>query len=160
VFTAVPDSAFSMSVLPGISEPAIRGQARLRVFGFSIHDATLFTQRGEAYVAGKPAALQLVYLRSFSAEQLTKSTQEELERVLGPSPTVAADTAKLATCFRDVKASDSFTAITSSPNDLRLYLNGQQTCKLNDPQLATRFLSIWLSDKSRSPAMSKKLRGN
>lgn len=144
---------------PGLTNPAIVGQARLSFLGFAAYDAILFTENAAPYTPGKPVALELTYRRQFTAKQLTDATATELKRLFGASADMMAAAQRLGTCFRSVNAGNRFTAVSRNANDLQLYLNGTRTCQLGDPQIAQRFLAIWLSDQSRYPSLSRQLRG-
>lgn len=145
--------------ISGLSDPKLRGEARLSILGIVAYEGRLFTEGGIAFAPNSPAALELVYRRAFSAAQLARATRSELERLYPGAGGIEVSIAAIQTCFRDVDDGDSYMAISQSPDSLALWLNGTQTCRLTQPGIGQRFLSIWLSDESRYPRLSRQLRG-
>lgn len=144
------------AVLPGAT---VRGEATLRFLGVPVYRAALFTANGAAFDWKKPMALRLKYAMSFEAGELVSATRKEMARIEGTQPDHAEIEGKLAPCFRDVVSGDAFVAATAGPDALSFWLNGSQTCTLRHAQIAQRFLSVWLSENSRSPRQSRQLRG-
>lgn len=137
----------------------LRGQADFRFLGVKIYGAELFTPKAAAYQPQAPVALRLTYHRQISASQFLRSTMSELDRIEGSRSDHADLRLALAPCFRDVSAQDSYVAFGAGPNDLRLARNGQETCRVQRPGISPRFFGIWLSDQSRSPRLTRQLRG-
>ena len=145
--------------IPGLDNPAEVGSATLSFLGFTVYRGRLFTEEGRSFAPGEPVALEIIYNRDFSAEQMLDTTRSELERVEPGRPGQDALVDRLADCFRDVSRGDQFLAASESPDRLRLWLNGTQTCDVRGDEIGKRFLSIWLSDNSRFPRLSRQLRG-
>lgn len=144
--------------LPGVPNAALAGEVEIRILGFKAYDARLYTNGGSAYAVGAPAALALTYRRGFGQGLLTRAVEGELKRVYGEA-SATADMTALADCIREVKAGDQFVAISRNSADLRVFLNGKETCAIRQEGLPARFLSLWLSDNSRHPDLSRVLRG-
>jgi hypothetical protein len=153
------DAVRASADITGLSDPTRIGEARLSFLGFVIYEGQLFTERGRPFSPGEPVALEILYRRSFSAQQMLQATYDELGRVEGRAPDQQQLVTRLSSCFRDVGDGDRFLAISRGPDDLELKLNGTRTCAVNAPRLGERFLSIWLSDNSRFPRLSRRLRG-
>lgn len=145
--------------ISGLSNPTRIGEARLSFFGFVIYEGQLFTEGGRPFAPGEPVALEIRYRRDFSAQQMLQATYDELGRVEGRAPDQRELVSRLASCFRDVTDGDSFLDISRSADQLELKLNGARTCDVRAPRVGERFLSIWLSDNSRFPRLSRRLRG-
>ena len=143
----------------GLAAPVKLGEATLRVLGKTLYSATLHTEGSAQFSWSQPLSLRLDYAYGFTATQLVKATGREIERIEGQRPDQAALLAKLAPCFRDVGPGDSFVALSTASDKVALRLNGQQTCAVTYPRLRQRFLGIWLSPDSRSPRLSRQLRG-
>ena len=143
----------------GLATPVKLGEATLRVLGQTVYSATLHTEGPRQFNWSQPLSLRIDYDYSFTAAQLVKATGREIERIEGPRADQATLMQKLAPCFRDVGPGDSFMAISKSANQVELRLNGKQTCNVTHPELRQRFLGIWLSPNSRSPRLSRQLRG-
>ncbi len=142
-----------------LRDPVVVGAAEVRLFGFKLYDARLLTPGGRTYDPDRPHALELRYARSFDRESLLRATRKELERIQGGQQGVDQAMDRLRPCFRDVSSGDRFKATAHAPNNLSFHLNGRQTCVVEGPSLARRFLAIWLSDSARDPGLSRKLRG-
>ncbi len=142
-----------------LRNPIVIGEAEVRLLGFKLYDARLLTPGGSRFDPGRPHALELRYARSFDRESLLQATRKEMERIQGSSQDVGPAIERLRPCFRDVSSGDRFKATALAPDSLSFHLNGRQTCLVQGPSLASRFLSIWLSDKSRDPELSRRLRG-
>ncbi|MEO3416379.1 chalcone isomerase family protein [Roseovarius sp. CAU 1744] len=139
--------------------PALRGEATFRWLGVPLYTARFFTPDGQALSWQKPAALQLIYARDFSRQSLVDATMSELERMEGTRADHAELAQKLVPCFRDVGEGDQFVAIATTTDEVQLYFNGAPTCQLRHAEINARFLGIWLSDNSRAPELSRRLRG-
>ncbi|MGY6411698.1 MAG: chalcone isomerase family protein [Alkalilacustris sp.] len=157
--TIGPAELRSSTVIPGIENPTEIGSATLNFFGFTVYRGRLFTEDGRAFTPGEPVALELVYNRNFTAEQMLDTTRSELARVEPGREGQDALVETLAGCFRDVGRGDQFLAASESPDRLRLWLNGALTCDVEGDEIGKRFLSIWLSENSRFPRLSRQLRG-
>lgn len=137
----------------------LRGQADFTFLGARIYGAELFTGGGGAYRAGRPVALRLTYYRQITSGQFLRSTMSELARIEGARADHAEIRAKLSGCFQNVGSGDTYVAYSSGASDLRLLRNGRETCRVSHAGIGSRFLDIWLSDQSRSPRLTRQLRG-
>lgn len=137
----------------------LRGEATFRWLGLPLYTARLFTPGGGALSWAKPVGLELVYARNISRQSLVDATVSELERIEGSRADHGVIGQKLVPCFRDVSDGDRFVATTTSADEVQLFFNGARTCRVRHEDLGARFLNIWLSDDSRSPALSRQLRG-
>ena len=158
VFGAAGDLRAS-TVIPGLEDPSVVGSATLSFLGFTIYRGRLFTENGRDFTPGDPVALEIVYNRNFTAEQMRDTTRDELARVEPGRDGQDVILERLAECFRDVSRGDQFLAASEGPDRLRLWLNGTLTCDVQGDGIGERFLSIWLSDNSRFPRLSRQLRG-
>lgn len=141
----------------GIDAPKRLGQASFSFLGAKLYSATLYCDR-ESFAWDADISLELVYSRSIKKSALIKATMIELKRMEGTRGDQSAIAQQLETCFANVGKGDSFVATATQNNQVRLYLNGSQSCTLKADNIKKRFLGIWLSDNSRSPALSKQLR--
>ncbi|GGE12865.1 hypothetical protein SAMN05421774_10397 [Gemmobacter megaterium] len=145
--------------IPDLSNPVAIGQAQLRVLGFLAYEGRLYTEGGARFDPEAPSALLLTYNRAFSARQLTRATETELRRIAPQASGLGQMLNLVSDCFRDVAQGDRYLAISPRPDELRLMLNGTETCRISYPEVGKRFLAIWLSDNSRFPRLSRQLRG-
>lgn len=147
------------SSVDGLSQPQKLGEATMRWLGLPIYNAALYTQGSNQFSWTQPIALELEYLRSFPASQLTKSTLDELERIEGPRSDHSALIGKLGRCFRDVSKGDRLMAYSSTASKVSFSFNGGAACTVSHSGVRERFLGIWLSDSSRSAKLTRRLKG-
>lgn len=142
-----------------LRNPVPIGNAEVRLFGFKLYDAALLTTNGARFDPARPHALELTYARSFDRDALLDATLKEMRRIEGRREDHGAMIETLRPCFRDVATGDRLEATALGPSKLTFSFNGASTCVVEGPFLATRFLSIWLSDKARDRRLSQQLRG-
>ena len=140
------------SVLPGAE---LRGQATLRFLGLPLYHARLYTPGGMAFDWQKDLALELTYLRSLTEADLVNSTMRELSRTGEPMPVQD----QLVDCFDDVGEGDRYLAVSNGPDELLFWRNDRRMCALSYPRIKERFMAIFLGENTRSPAFTRKLRG-
>ena len=133
--------------------------ASVSVLGFSAYDTILYTPSGQSFDWDAPMALEITYRRAFSADLLIDATRKEIDRIEGGPSDLDQVIGTLTTCMRDVGDNDQFLANAPTPDRIIFTLNGATTCDVTYPELRKRFLSIWLSDDSRFPRLSRQLRG-
>ena len=161
VLLAVALSSFAItSEARELRNPVVIGSAEVRLFGFKLYDASLLTPNGARFDPGRPHALELTYARPFDRDALLDATLKEMRRIEGLRGDHGVMMDRLHSCFRDVEVGDRLKATALGPNRLAFALNGAPTCAVDGPSMATRFLSIWLSDSARDRRLSQKLRGD
>ena len=145
----------------------LAGTARLKVWGFQVYDASLWVAprfRRDDYTA-HAFALELRYLRDFSAAALARQSIEEIRR---NSP--AIDDAQalrweglLQASFFDVKKGQRITGIYQPASagaagpSATFVADGLPATRINDPELAKLFFGIWLSPNTSQPDMRREL---
>ncbi len=143
----------------GLVQPVELGTVTLRWLGLVVYRARLHTDGARRFDWGSPLALEIEYFRSIDREDLIQSTRSEIMRIEGTQPDLDTLVGKLGSCFRNVGKGDVFTAVSTRPDRMELYLNGERTCNIRHSDVRKRFLGIWLSEKSRSARLSAELRG-
>lgn len=137
----------------------IVGAVSFRVLFWRMFDASLWSTDG-IFDWREPFALSLTYARDFSADQLTKKTVEEMSRLSGqPEGAFAGFGADFMTCIDDVGEGDRITAVSLAQDKARLFLNGEERCALERPDLRRHFFGIWLSRDSAFPDATTRLIG-
>lgn len=157
LFMTQPASADIPEDVPG--GLAMRGQVEFDFLERTFFVATLYTPEAVALDWQKPLALKLDYNRWFAGALLVYSSMFELNRMEGFKTDHNGIRKQLKTCFKTVQKGDTYLAIAQQPNAIEFRRNGTQTCVLEADKIAMRFLSIWLSDTSREPALAMALRG-
>lgn len=160
-FAAAPVRALDGSAVIArvFTDAQLRGEATFRWLGLPLYTARLFTPGGQALAGANPVGLELIYARNITRQSLVNATVSELERLEGSQADHGIIGQKLAPCFRDVTDGDRFVATATKANELQVFFNGARTCRISHEKLGARFLNIWLSQNSRSPALSRQLRG-
>ncbi len=140
--------------------PQMLGSADVRVLGFNLYKAELWTEEKAPFAFEQPFALSLTYKRSFSASQLSRSSIKEMARIedksvrdLEPYGSV------LESCFADVQEGDRITGLSDGDNGALFFVNGQRSCEIDDPAFADSFFAIWLSEQTRDRRSRAKLLG-
>ncbi|WP_115718709.1 chalcone isomerase family protein [Gallaecimonas mangrovi] len=134
--------------LPAVGQWQLKGEGRFEYLFWDIYDARYFTD-------GSSQALSLTYLRNIDAQDIVEQTGKEW-RHLGLYQQPWVDWFKRY--CPNVKKGDVL-RMDVSPKQTRFLLNGQLLATNTDPQFGPAFLAIWLSDKTRAPALRQKLLG-
>ena len=147
------------SELPGAR---VQGGGRMRVFGFHVYDARLFT--GNAPVgadwAAAPLALELQYGRAFGGADIAERSLTEMRR----QGEIAAATGErwltaMKSLFPDVRAGDRITGLLRPDGTTRIFHNGQPRGEVRDADFTRLFFGIWLSPRTSEPALRNALLG-
>ncbi len=139
------------------------GQTRLSVWGFKIYDARLWSPPGlnARNFASQPLALELAYLRDFTAADIAERSLKEMRRSANLSAAQAQQwTAEMLRVFPDVKAGDRVLCLHRPGISASFWLNGRSIGEIADAEFARLFLGIWLSPQTSEPAMRLALLGS
>ncbi|MDP2221600.1 MAG: chalcone isomerase family protein [Hydrogenophaga sp.] len=144
------------TVRAALQDKQLQGQARLRVWGFEVYDASLWAgpgfdaQRYEQHRFG----LELSYLRSLKGRAIAERSIEEM-RGIAPITTEQATRwlAAMSELFPDVQRGDRITGVHVPGSGARFYLNGRLRGELADDAFSSLFFGIWLSPNTSQPAM-------
>jgi len=132
------------------------GQARLRVWGFEVYDASLWAGPGfdPQRFEQQRFALELSYLRDFKGRKIAERSIEEMRGIGSFSPEQASRWLEaMSTLFPDVQRGDRITGVHVPGSGVRFYWNGRLRGELADAQFAQLFFGIWLSPNTSQPAM-------
>ncbi|WP_095590133.1 hypothetical protein [Actibacterium ureilyticum] len=140
------------AVLPGAE---LRGSAVFRFLGVPLYEARLYTPGGQPFDWQQDFALELRYRKGLSQRDLVDSTLVEMDR-LGAAPPVRD---QLERCFQDVARGDRYLAVTRGADAVRFWRNGVPTCTLAHPRITRDFMAIFLGERTRSRAFTRKLQG-
>lgn len=149
---------------PGLLLPSARrlGQARLRFFGLSVYDASLWVEPGfdVADFGRHRFALELHYLRTLYGKAIAERSLKEMRGVGGVSEAQAERwLSAMLKLFPDVKDGDHITGLHVPGAGARFFLNDQPLGEVPDPEFAQRFFGIWLSAATSEPQMRAQLIG-
>tara|TARA_R110002096_G_scaffold13392_4_gene47572 strand:- start:328 stop:834 length:507 start_codon:yes stop_codon:yes gene_type:complete len=152
-------AAMPQEVTTALPQAKPVGSAKVSFLFWRVFEANLWSDADE-FSWQRPLALSLVYRRDFSAQELTDSSIQEMDRLTDWSrQDLATFRTDLAPCMANVGDGDRITAVGRSEDSVEIYLNGQQRCSLEQPGLRRAFFSIWLSQNSKFPEQSRQLLG-
>ena len=151
-----PNAAFSRPEVSGLGGVVPTAPVRLRVWGFEVYDARLWTPAGfrHASYAQFPFALELQYLRKLEGSAIASRSIEEMRRV-GPFSDAQAQSwlAAMRELFPDVRQGERITGINLPGVGAEFWVNGQRVGVVKDPAFARLFFGIWLDERSSEPKM-------
>ncbi len=150
-----PESA--ESPLPGTR---LAGQGLLRYYGFEVYRARLWVPPGleaDDYAA-HPLALELTYLRDFSAEAIARRSLQEMQRQQAiPAEQAARWQQALQAALPDVKKGNRLTGVYRPGAGAVFSMRGRVVGEVADAQFARLFFGIWLSPRTSEPALRQAL---
>ncbi len=147
------------SPLPGVQ---LQGQMRYRWFGLQVYDGRLWSAspvRADDY-ATREFALELIYARALRGVEIADKTISEMRRIADFSDAQAGiwlDFMRAA--FPDVQPGDRLLGVHRPGQGVSFFHNGRPTRTLADAAFPSRFFGIWLSPRSREPALRDALLG-
>lgn len=144
-------------VLPAAT---LAGSSQVTVWGFEVYDAKLWVAPGfKASEYERHAfALELIYLRDFTNEAITKRSLAEMQRQPGfPPARLQAWQQLLRGAFPDVRKGDRITGIYRPGDETVFMTNGQRTGVVRDAEFSRLFFGIWLSVHTSEPRLREAL---
>ncbi len=136
------------------------GGGLLRIFGFQIYNAYLWTPVGSTFDPTQPHVLDIHYLRTFSAKQLAERSIDEMRgQGTGSEAVYPKWTSEMLRVFADVKEGDRLTGVATTHRTAKFFHNGTFRGEVTDPAFTDAFFGIWLSDKTSQPGMRDRLLG-
>ncbi len=148
------------SAKAGMPELNVLGGGLLRVLGFQVYNAYLWTPAGSAFDRTKPHVLDLQYLRNFSAKKLAERSIDEMRgQGIGDEAVYVKWLAEMERVFADVKEGDRLTGVVTPTRTSKFFHNGAYRGEVTDPMFTDAFFGIWLNEKSSQPRMRNKLLG-
>jgi hypothetical protein len=144
--------------LPGAR---IIGTGEFRMFGFDVYNARLWSA-AQPFVSDQPFALELIYQRRISREDLVKASVKEIKRLSGTSVSagqLAQWQAQMQEAFVDVEAGTRLTGIYLPGQGARFFVGQQLLYEVKDPVFARVFFDIWLDPRTSNPELREQLLG-
>jgi hypothetical protein len=133
---------------------------RLRVWGFEVYDARLWTPRGfrHSQAMQHPFALELQYLRKLEGSAIASRSIEEMRR-LGSFSEAQAQSwlTALRELFPNVGQGERITGINVPGVGAEFWVNGQRAGVVKDETFARLFFGIWLDERTSEPKMRAQL---
>lgn len=160
--TLVQASAPEPTVIAALQGKQGTDKVRLRVWGFEVYDARLFTVNGfnAEQFGDHRFGLELSYLRSFKGSDIAQRSIDEMRNVTEVTPAQADGWLKaMSAIFPDVQRGDRITGVHLPGSGARFYLNDRLLGDIADEAFSRSFFGIWLSPKTSQPRMRETLIG-
>jgi len=136
------------------------GQARLRFFGLSVYDATLWAEPGfdAAQFERHRFVLELHYLRTLYGKAIAERSLKEMRGVGRVSEAQATRWLEaMIQLFPDVKDGDHIAGLHLPGEGARFTLNDRRLGDVPEAEFARLFFGIWLSPATSEPQMRGQL---
>jgi len=124
---------------------------------FKVYDVALYTESGRYDASQFPLALRIKYARKIKNTDLIDSTIQEWKKQNIQWKNTWID--ELSQIWPSVNENDELMLYVDKQQVSYFYLNNEMLGSINDPLFASRFLSIWLSEKTTQPTLRKQLLG-
>jgi hypothetical protein len=138
------------------------GTGKLTFFGLNVYDASLWVSSGfKANDFDDHAfALDLHYLRNFSAADIAKRSLDEMQRIEPVPQEKATQWIKaMSEAFPNVKKGDRLIGVHQPSGGATFWLNGKRSGEIRDAEFSRQFFAIWLSPKTSQPKLRLALLG-
>lgn len=157
---ANPNAQYTRPEVVGLGGVVPTAPVRLRVWGFEVYDARLWTPRGfrHSQAAQFPFALELQYLRKLEGSAIASRSIDEMRRV-GSFTDVQAQNWLVAMreLFPNVNAGERITGVNLPGEGAEFWVNGQRVGVVKDTAFARLFFGIWLDERTSEPKMRAQL---
>lgn len=163
--SAAFDDAHKIAPLPQALTDRFSGNWRVHGQGlftwsvFRVYRAALHVT-GDGFKADGLYALDLNYLRNVTAEQITETSVQEMQRISG----VDAGTAErwgelLRGILPDVKLGDRLIGVFQPGFGVSFYSREASLGEIREPAFVDAFAAVWLDEQTRAPVLRAKLLG-
>jgi Chalcone isomerase-like len=157
---ASPNAEFKRPEVSALSGVVPTAPVRLRVWGFEVYDARLWTPvtfRHSQY-ALHSFALELQYLRRLEGAAIASRSIDEMRRV-GSFTDAQAQSwqAAMRVLFPNVGPGERITGINLPGVGAEFWVNGQRVGAVHDSAFARLFFGIWLDERTSEPKMRSQL---
>jgi hypothetical protein len=157
---ASPNAAYSRPEVTALGGVVPTAPVRLRVWGFEVYDARLWTPVGfrHGQYPQFPFALELQYLRRLEGSAIASRSIDEMRRVGSFSEAQAQSwLSTLRELFPNVNQGERITGINLPGVGAEFWVNGQRVGLVKDPAFARLFFGIWLDQRTSEPQMRTQL---
>ena len=144
-----------------VPEARVVGAGELRLFGFRIYSARLWSP-AQPLAADTPFALELTYHRAISRDDLVDASVREIRRLYGDTVTaaqLAGWRVQMLRAFVDVEPGARITGVHLPGVGARFYAGTQLQHEVRDAAFAAAFFAIWLDPRTRNPDLRAQLLG-
>jgi Chalcone isomerase-like len=158
-------SANGASTLPtevsaALTAAQFTGSGKLTFFGLDVYKSSLWVSpsfKPDRY-ENHAFALELHYLRNFSAEAIAQRSIEEMQRIESlPEQKAEQWQNALREALPNVKKGDRLMGLHSPGVGVVFWSNGKRSGEVRDAEFARQFFAIWLSPKTSEPKLRRAL---
>jgi len=143
----------SEAILPGSKPTAVQ---RLKIWGFEIYDARLWTSPGffVHQYASQTFGLEVVYLRRFEGRELAKQSIEAMKKIGTFTPAQESAWFKaMDEIFPNVAIGDQLFSVYKPNVGAEFWSRQKRLGSVSDPEFAKLFFGIWLHEDTSVPAI-------
>ncbi len=163
-------SAFAQTALPvlppdvavNVPQAEFAGKGKLTFFGLEVYESSLWVApnfKGLDFEKHN-FALELHYLRNFTAVDIAKRSLEEMQRIEPvPEQKVVLWVKTLSEAFPNVKKGDRIVGVHKPGFGVTFWHNGKRSGEIRDTDFSRQFFGIWLSPKTSEPKLRLALLG-
>lgn len=155
-----PHVAYVRPEVAALSGVVPTAPVRLRVWGFEVYDARLWTPVGfrHSQYAQHSFALELQYLRRLEGAAIASRSIDEMRRVGSFSDAQAQSwLVAMRGLFPNVSEGERITGVNLPGVGAEFWVNGQRVGLVSDLAFARLFFGIWLDERSSEPKMRAQL---
>jgi hypothetical protein len=155
----------SLSDLPAeareaITDVSLSGTGKLTFFGLDVYQSSLWVAPSfkPARFEDHTFALELHYLRNFSADAIAQRSIEEMQRLQTLSDDQSSQwLSALRQALPNVKKGDRLIGLHRPGAGVVFWNNGKRSGEVRDAEFARQFFAIWLSPKTSEPKLRRAL---
>ena len=155
-----PNAQYSRPEVAALSGVVPTAPVRLRVWGFEVYDARLWTPLGFRHSQHElhPFALELQYLRRLEGASIASRSIDEMRRVGNFSDVQAQGwLSAMSALFPNVSQGDRITGVNLPGLGAEFWVNGQRVGLVKDTVFARLFIGVWLDERTSEPKMRTQL---
>ena len=155
-----PNAEFSRPEVAALRGVVPTAPVRLRVWGFEVYDARLWTPLGFRHSQHElhPFALELQYLRRLEGASIASRSIDEMRRVGNFSDAQAQGwLSAMSALFPNVSQGDRITGVNLPGLGAEFWVNGQRVGLVKDTVFARLFFGVWLDERTSEPKMRAQL---
>lgn len=147
------------SLMQDRPELRLLGSGRMTWYGLHIYDVALWAP-GQRFEFSSPFALAIRYSRDFQGRRIAERSALEIERLgFDDREKLARWTAQMERIFPDVRAGESLIGVYQPGVGAQFYHQERFAGRVDDPEFARAFFSIWLDPRTREPRLRERLIG-
>jgi Chalcone isomerase-like len=162
VFAQTSPPKLPTDVATSLPSADFAGKGKLTFFGLEVYESSLWVApnfKGLDFDKHN-FALELHYLRNFTAADIAKRSLEEMQRIEQvPEQKALLWTKTLSELLPNVRKGDRLIGAHKPGFGATFWLNGKRIGEVRDDEFSRQFFAIWLSPKTSEPKLRMALLG-